>query len=252
MNIPRLVGHRGYMAHYPENSLAGLEAALAAGACYVEFDIQMTARKDFVVLHDDNFLRTAGRSLSVFTASTEELRSISVHEPDRFQEKFFPTPLARLDDCLDLVGEYPAATALVEIKEESLQHWGLAKVMENLLNQLSSHATPSVLISFDFDAIGYAKQHSSINTGWVLHRYHEKHHAQAQTLQPDFLICNQRKIPATENPWRGDWRWMLYDITEPERALEWARRGVELIETADIGNMLEHPVLKKAACTDGL
>ena len=36
---------------------------------------------------------------------------------------------------------------------------------------------------------------------------------------------------------------MLYDISDPALALEWANKGAELIETRDIGAMLQHPDL---------
>ncbi|MGB5604522.1 MAG: glycerophosphodiester phosphodiesterase family protein, partial [Gammaproteobacteria bacterium] len=58
--IPVLVAHRGYMEKYPENSLSSIEAALQAGACMVEFDVQMDANGQLLLLHDDNFKRTAG------------------------------------------------------------------------------------------------------------------------------------------------------------------------------------------------
>jgi hypothetical protein len=41
---------------------------------------------------------------------------------------------------------------------------------------------------------------------------------------------------------------MLYDIMDPGTALDWAQRGAALIETADIGKMLQHPVLGRRAC----
>jgi hypothetical protein len=41
---------------------------------------------------------------------------------------------------------------------------------------------------------------------------------------------------------------MLYDITDPELALQWAQRGITLIESRDVGAMLKHPQLHKASC----
>ena len=57
--IPALVAQRGYMHTYPENTWLGLEAALKAGACWIEFDLQMCADGRFVLLHDADFKRTA-------------------------------------------------------------------------------------------------------------------------------------------------------------------------------------------------
>jgi glycerophosphoryl diester phosphodiesterase len=60
------------------------------------------------------------------------------------------------------------------------------------------------------------------------------------------MICNYRRID--NELWQGNWQWMLYDITDPELALQWAEKGADLIETGDIGGMLQHPVLKQRAC----
>ncbi len=46
-------GHRGCAARYPENSIEGVCAALAAGAFAVEIDVQLTADEQLVVLHDE-------------------------------------------------------------------------------------------------------------------------------------------------------------------------------------------------------
>ena len=92
---PQLVAHRGYMHRYPENSRPGLQAALEAGACWLEFDVQMCPDGEFVVLHDDNFVRTAGVDQSVFDLDSDRI-AISVHEPQRFAARFAPTPVATL------------------------------------------------------------------------------------------------------------------------------------------------------------
>jgi glycerophosphoryl diester phosphodiesterase len=41
---------------------------------------------------------------------------------------------------------------------------------------------------------------------------------------------------------------MLYDISDPDLALQWADKGAELIETRDIGTMLQHPLLQQRRC----
>jgi glycerophosphoryl diester phosphodiesterase len=58
--MTKLVAHRGYSAHYPENTMIAARAAIAAGACGIELDVQMCADGRFVVMHDDNLLRTCG------------------------------------------------------------------------------------------------------------------------------------------------------------------------------------------------
>lgn len=248
MPTPKLVAHRGFMHRYPENSRRGLHAALKSGACFIEFDVQMNADEDFIVIHDDNFERTAGLKRSVFTTTTKDCLAISVHEESRFGQQFYPEPVSGLTDILELISNYPESTALVEIKEESLQHWGLVTVMDKLLAVLNTYARQCTVISFDDAAIEYARQHSNLATGWVLHQYDQTHYHRARQLQADILMCNFRKIPPGELPWSEFKHWMLYDITQPELAIHFGKQGIELIETADIGGMLQNPVLKKRAC----
>ena len=252
MPIPELVAHRGFMQCYPENTRRGLRAALEAGACFIELDVQMNADGDFIVIHDDNFKRTAGVRKSVFSTTTSDCIKTSVHEPHRFNEQFYPEPAARLTDILELIKSFPKAIALVEIKVESLQHWGLARVMDQLLGDLDSHAGQCVVISFADVAIEYTRQKSNLQTGWVLHKYDQSHYLRALQLQADILICNYTKLSRGKAPWRDFKRWMLYDITDPDLAIHYGNQGVELIETADIAGMLKNPLLKKKACPHAL
>lgn len=249
--IPKLVAHRGYMGGYPENSMLGLEMALKAGACMVEFDVQMSADHELIVLHDSDFQRTAGLTESVFDLKTSELSHISVHEPERFGDRFLKTPVPTLKQVMELVAGYPAVTAFVEIKDESLSQWGLDHVMDTLQNVLEPFVSQSVIIAYNFSALQYVKQRGLYPTGWVLDVFDETRHQNADQLKPKYLICNHRKIPDDIELWQGDWLWMLYDITDPVLAIQWAARGSELIETRDIGAMLQHAELRKESCNHG-
>ena len=53
-----IIGHRGYAAVAPENTLTSLEAALAAGARAVEFDLHVASCGTPVLFHDVNLGRT--------------------------------------------------------------------------------------------------------------------------------------------------------------------------------------------------
>ncbi|MGD8672219.1 MAG: glycerophosphodiester phosphodiesterase family protein [Thiogranum sp.] len=248
--IPQLVAHRGYMRLYPENSRPGLQAALEAGACWLEFDVQMCRNGEFVVLHDDNFVRTAGVDRSVFDLDSDRI-TVSVHEPQRFAERFAPTSVATLTAVLQMLADWPAARAMVEIKQESIDRWGMEPVMRKLVPLLASHQPQCTLIAYNSQTLEWCRQRAAIPVGWVLQAYDGAHRKRAEALAPDFLICNQTKLPDNATPWPGPWQWMLYDIVEPDQAVAWAARGVSLIETADIGGMLQDSRLKQRACPHG-
>jgi len=56
--VVEIIGHRGYAAAAPENTLASLEAALTAGARAVEFDLHVASCGTPVLFHDVNLGRT--------------------------------------------------------------------------------------------------------------------------------------------------------------------------------------------------
>jgi glycerophosphoryl diester phosphodiesterase len=242
--IPVLVAHRGYMKNYPENTLSSIRAAIEVGACMVEFDVQMDASGRLWLLHDDNFQRTADTDACLFTQP--DCAAISVHEPARLGEVFNPEPVPELGRVLALLKSYPRVTAFVEIKDNSLQRWGLERVMDRLLACLEPVTDQSVLIADNLDALLYASQRADQRTGWVIHSYDAQLYQQAEKHCPDYLICNYQRI--TGALWQGPWQWMLYDIADPALAMDWAEKGAELIETCDIGAMLQHPALQQRAC----
>ncbi|MCU7932539.1 MAG: hypothetical protein KZQ90_17210 [Candidatus Thiodiazotropha sp. (ex Codakia rugifera)] len=247
MKIPRLVAHRGYSAAYPENTLISMQAAVAADACCIEFDVQMCADGNFVVMHDDKLLRTCGVDRSVFDITLADCMQISTYEVERSDKRLAPEPVPSLQQMLDFIRVYPALTAYIEIKEESLNHFSVDRVMQRLLAEVSAYATQCVIISFSAAAITYVKQHSQLRTGWVLHRYDHTHYEHAADLHPDFLICNQRKID-TQELWPGSWLWMLYGVEHAQIALDWGARGVSYIATDHIAELLAHDVLRQSAC----
>jgi glycerophosphoryl diester phosphodiesterase len=118
--------------------------------------------------------------------------------------------------------------------------------VDRILACIEPAKSQCVIIADSLDALSYANNKSDHKIGWVIHRYDDHHRELAEKHTPDFLICNYRRISG--DPWPGSWQWMLYDISEPELALKWAQKGVELIETRDIGGMLQHPQLQQRAC----
>ena len=82
--------------------------------------------------------------------------------------------------------------------------------------------------------------------GWVLSAWRGAARQQAEWLMPDVLFCNHKKIPKKDVLWPGAWSWAVYDVVDPALALHWFSRGVQLIETWDIGAMMRDPRLRVA------
>ncbi len=73
-----ITAHRAGSTHAPENTLAALERAVAAGADVVEIDVQETADGEVVLLHDTDLRRVAGVARFVWQMRLAELRGLDV------------------------------------------------------------------------------------------------------------------------------------------------------------------------------
>ena len=71
-----IIGHRGYAARAPENTLVSLDAALTAGAPAVEFDVHVASCGTPVVIHDETLDRTTDGDGPVSRQTVEQLRTL--------------------------------------------------------------------------------------------------------------------------------------------------------------------------------
>jgi glycerophosphoryl diester phosphodiesterase len=73
-----VTAHRGASLQAPENSLAAFRAAYAAGADYIELDVQRTADGAVVVLHDGDLMRLAGDPRKVAALNLADLQALDI------------------------------------------------------------------------------------------------------------------------------------------------------------------------------
>lgn len=250
-DIPLLVAHRGYAKRYPENTLESVEAALAAGACYVEFDVQLTADAVPIVIHDASLKRTANVAGLVQEMPWQAVRDIQVNESTRLDNRFQNVLVPSLAQVADLMRKWPGRRAFVEIKRSSLRYFGLERVMGPLLDEISSPPEQFIVISFDPQAVAYAKTRGIHDTAWVVDRWTRDARRTAEKLMPEFLFCNYRKLPRDPSKlWPGPWKWVLYEIDDVEHALSLGKRGIHMIETMDVGELLADQRLARRSCIE--
>jgi glycerophosphoryl diester phosphodiesterase len=244
--LPTLVAHRGYPARYPENSLPGLAAALAAGARWVEFDVQLAADRVPVLLHDAALERTAGRAGDALALTAAALTTVAVGEVARLGPGHAAATIPTLAAALALLDATPGVTAFVELKEESLARHGVAACHDALAPVLTAARSAWVLISFDLAAVTAARARGW-RCGWVLRATTAAQRAQATALAPEWLFVSQARLRTGRGlPWPGPWRWAAYTVDDPRRALALAARGFGHVETNDIGGLLADPVFLAA------
>lgn len=73
---PLVISHRTQAGTMPENTLAGIDAALAAGVDAIEIDVQTTSDGVVVLMHDDTLERVAGDPRAVTDLTYAELQEI--------------------------------------------------------------------------------------------------------------------------------------------------------------------------------
>ena len=68
----RIIGHRGARGEAPENTLGGFRYLHDLGVRAVEFDVRQLKDDQLVVIHDDDFVRTTGKSQHVESCNLSE------------------------------------------------------------------------------------------------------------------------------------------------------------------------------------
>ena len=120
-----------------------------------------------------------------------------------------------LKQVIDVLNDYSTITVFVEIKKESIEHFGLNQVVDQVLDAQKAAKFNVVIISFVSEVIEYVKKVQPYPTGFVLKKYNKKYLLKAEQLQPDYLFCNIKKVNKPSELWSGPWRWALYDIKNP-------------------------------------
>lgn len=235
-----LVAHRGYPDAFPENTLLGYQQAVLHGATWVETDVQCTRDGVPVLFHDADTRRLTGVRGSVLDRSAGELGNLSACYPARFGNRFAGTPIATLAAFAGWLARHPSVTAFVEIKQESLKRHGVESVTAWVIAALEDVAERCVIISFDDRCIEHAAARFNIRTGWVLPTWSRRTERRARELSPAYLFADQRQLPARPaDIWAGPWQWAVYVINDLDAAITYPDRGVHLVETDRIGELLD-------------
>ncbi len=109
----QILGHRGFSARYPENTLAAFRAAMECGADGIELDIQKTADGRFAVIHDELLERTTNGTGSVGKKTLAELQTLDAGGGEKIPE---------LGEVLAALAEFKGALINVELKGETIEY----------------------------------------------------------------------------------------------------------------------------------
>lgn len=234
----RIVAHRGYALHYPENTLIAFRAALEAGADAVEMDVQFSRDGTPMVIHDPDLERVSGRQGNVHEMDAASLQQISVHEPGRLGDKFSGETMPTLSEASRFLAGLSPALVFIEIKHETLEYHQMPAIMQRIRQDSEALEGRRVIISFLDTAIQQANSVERLPVGWVLPEYNTVSLERAETLEPDFLFCDRVLLPAGSEPLQqGSWDWVIYEVADPVEALRLQHRGVRYLETMAVAEL---------------
>ena len=225
-----LVAHRGHAARFPENTLPALDAAAAAGIDHLEFDIQLSADGIPIVLHDATLDRTAARAGDARRLAWAELRRIAVGEPVRFGAAFATVCIPSVAEVAALAVAQPRLHLFPEIKAESLELHGHARMVPAVLAALAPVLDRCTVISFDRAALVSARA-AGARIGWCLPDATAATRAALAALAPEVVFADADDFPGDAALWRGPWRWAFYEVTTLAAARALAVRGAAFIES---------------------
>lgn len=103
IQLPRLIAHRGHSAAAPENTLAAVRAAHAAGARWVELDVQLLGDGTAVIWHDGDIARCSDGRGDLKRLDWTQAQKLDVG--GWFSDEFVGERMASLPAMLDLLNE---------------------------------------------------------------------------------------------------------------------------------------------------
>jgi len=146
---PLVIGHRGYSAFAPENTLPSFKLAMAAGADLVELDYHHSKDGIPVVIHDAELDRTTDAvkkwgqtKIKVGTKTVAEIQSLDAG--GWFDAKFAGTKIPTLVEALDFIQK--GGVTLIERKAGDAATGVKLLREKGLINQV-------VVQSFDWDYV---------------------------------------------------------------------------------------------------
>jgi glycerophosphoryl diester phosphodiesterase len=233
----KLIAHRGYQRHFPENSPLAIEKAIAYGAKFIEIDVQFSADGIPLLYHDDHLKRISGKSGNLKQYRFADLQTFSAGEPKRFGHQFSQVKISALAALVDILQRNPDVQMLIELKEEAVRDYGTETCLARIHASLLPVIQQCILISFDIDALRKARAAGFSRIGAVIRQWKDRHEI-ARELCAEMIICNHQRIPAKDSLSMENCAVAVYEIDDIALAQSLLARGSGFIETFAIGELL--------------
>ena len=138
-----IVGHRGAMAHAPENSLASYALAEASGVDEIELDVRVTSDGELVLVHDATLDRTAGDDTAMGLGPIADLTLVQVRAAKLNSGEPAPT----------LLEMYEATHTEIQLE---IKDPAAVPLLKRFFDSRPADAERTILASFSPDALRHA------------------------------------------------------------------------------------------------
>lgn len=234
----QLVAHRGYAYRYPENTLLAIQAAVEVGARFVEFDVLMTADQVPVLFHDRDMQRMCGVTGVIHEHTLVQLQELNVSEPEKFGDSFAGNKITTLEEAVAYLATVSEVTTFVELKRQGLDAHGIDTFLDKVLPILEPIQNHTVVISYSIETLLATKQRSAFPVAAVFDRWEERNNPLVQQLNPEYMFTDIDELPVS-GELNCPCTLAVYECVDPGKAIEVHQRGIELVETFQIKEMLE-------------
>jgi glycerophosphoryl diester phosphodiesterase len=206
----------------------------------------MTADHVPVICHDENLLRTAGIDTNITKTNYADLKNINVGEKSRFAEQYLSVTLPSLQEMVTMLSETPHVMAFVELKNESLEAFGIKCLVKQVISQLAPVQQHCAVIADNLQALISLRQELAVPVGWIIHRWHENDLKQANQNEVDYMVINHKYCKAHDYDFAADnWQWIVYETSDADKALSLFDQGIRFVETNNICSMLKQLAANK-------
>jgi glycerophosphoryl diester phosphodiesterase len=221
-----VTAHRGASIDKPENTMASFQAAVDAGATFIELDVQRTSDQVIVVVHDGDLMRLGGDPRKVDQLTSLELEAIDVGRKydAAFTGQFPPT----LKQVIDL------ARGKLKINVELKYNFpdpGLAPAVIELL-RAENFLDQVVITSLDYNAIRQVESiEPALETGHIV----TAAVGNVTRSEADFLSLNAARasVSLIRRAHKAGKKIHVWTVNTPEAMLRMVERGVDNIITDD-------------------
>ncbi|MEZ4704806.1 MAG: glycerophosphodiester phosphodiesterase family protein [Bdellovibrionota bacterium] len=236
----QLIGHRGFPAMAPENTLSSIDLAIEAEADMIEIDVSFTRDKKIVVIHDDTLQRTTNGKGKVRDMNWSVIEKLDAGS--WFSEEFEGEGVPLLKDVLEKVA-LSQMPLNIEIKSESVGSELSGGIEEQVLEMVRREyqLKQVVFSSFSSLAVRRIKQlepHSS--SALILeHELSQDPMYLIQDLSIDAIHMNQKKTTSShvEVCKQAGLTVRCYTVNDPRRMQDLRNMGVDGIFTDDLSLM---------------